>query len=248
MNASRFDNDQREVIVDQVAAAVRELPREGILVALDRAIGRSKRRRQEAIYLLAEWADQPAVQQRIGDWLKDPDPSWRHILIQIIAHEGLVQFGPQLRAIIENDPNPACRSMAIVAAGRLGCAECLPALLRLAERDDPKLTWSLAGAFRSFQSEACRVHLQRWFQDASLEKSDRVGVSWALAKRGKPNAIAYLIAMLDDPDQRVGRSFHPGVSIRAAQASCDVFGWPFQWDKSSVGTTKALVAKGSPCP
>lgn len=49
-----LDKDKREVIGDEVAAAARELPREGILGTLDKVIGRSKRRRKGAVYLLSE--------------------------------------------------------------------------------------------------------------------------------------------------------------------------------------------------
>ena len=66
VQSRRLSNDDREVIGDEIAAEARELPREFILDALDKAIGRNKRRREEAVYLLSEWTDVPAVVDRIG--------------------------------------------------------------------------------------------------------------------------------------------------------------------------------------
>lgn len=65
--ASRdLDNDEQEVVGDEVKAEVRALPREGILEALDKAIGSSRKRREESIYILSELADVPEVVDRIG--------------------------------------------------------------------------------------------------------------------------------------------------------------------------------------
>ena len=66
VQSRRLSNDDREVIGDEIAAEARELPREFILDALDKAIGRNKRRREEAVYLLSEWTDVPAVVDRGG--------------------------------------------------------------------------------------------------------------------------------------------------------------------------------------
>ncbi len=85
VQSRRLDNDGQEVIGDEVAAEARELPRDGILDALDKAIGRNKRRREEAVYLLSEGTDAPAVVDRIGEWINDPDPQWRNWLIQTFA-------------------------------------------------------------------------------------------------------------------------------------------------------------------
>ena len=66
VQSRRLSNDDREVIGDEIVAEARELPREFILDALDKAIGRNKRRREEAVYLLSEWTDVPAVVDRGG--------------------------------------------------------------------------------------------------------------------------------------------------------------------------------------
>ena len=60
---------------------------------------------------------------------------------------------------------------------------------------------------------------------------------------GDQAAIQYLVKMLDDP-VRTGKTFHdPGEGIRAAQALCDIFDWPFEWGRAAVAPTKALVIK-----
>lgn len=241
VQSRRLDNDGQEVIGDEVAAEARELPRDGILDALDKAIGRNKRRREEAVYLLSEWTDAPAVVDRIGEWINDPDPQWRNWLIQTVAQDELTQFAPHLNDVIESDPDEFCRDMAIYAAGKLRAKVCLPVLLRLADKNDPNLTWRLATALSAYATEECRSHLRKWFDDRSLDKSTRIFAAWGLGKLGDQMAFDYLIRMLDDPDERGDTYFRPGESIRAAQAVCDIRGWAFEWHKSSVAKTKHLV-------
>lgn len=241
IHSRRLDNDGQEVIGDEIAAEARTLPRDGILDALDKAIGRNKRRREEAVYLLSEWIDVPAVVDRIGKWINDPDPKWRSWLIQTVAQDELIHFAPHLNNIIENDSDEFCRDMAIYAAGRLRAKVCLPVLFRLADEDEPTLTWRLAAALTSYATEECRPHLRRWFDDNSLETSTRIYAAWGLGKLGDQTAMRYLIGMLDDPDECGDNYFRPGESIRAAQAVCDINGWDFEWHKSSVANTKQRV-------
>ena len=240
----RQDNDEQEVVGDAVATEARALPREGLLEAFDKAIGSSKKRRKEAVYILSELTDIPEAVARIGQSLNDPDPQWRSWLLQIIAAKRMQQFAPLLDNIIECDPDPFCRDMAIWAAGKLRQRENLPTLFRLADHNKQELIWRLAVAFTSYATEECRPYLQRWFDDAAQKKSTRVIAAWGLGKLGDANAIAYLIAMLHDTDIRTTNSFEPGESIRAAQAVCDIHGWPFEWDRSYVGKTIALVEEG----
>src|SRR5262249_10939562 len=102
----RLGSDEREIAHNEVAAEARGLPREGILEALDQAIGTSERRRQEAVYILSELMDVPEAVQRVGVGLKDPDPQWRSWLIQVVAHNGLREHAHLLNDIIEHDPDP----------------------------------------------------------------------------------------------------------------------------------------------
>jgi len=240
--ASRgLSKDEQEEVGDEVMLAARELPREGVLEALDQAIGSSKKRRQEAVFILSELTDVPEVVDRIGEWLRDPDPETRSWLIQTIGRGRLKQFAPLLNEIIENDPDSFCRDMAMHAAGRLKADENLSTLLRLADRRDADQTWRLAWELKEYASEACRPYLKRWFENEE-SKSTRVVAAWGLAKLGDEKAIAFLIRMLDDPDLRGPNFSEPGQSIRAAQALCDIYKWPFEWNKSSVAKTKTMVS------
>src|SRR5579859_1809442 len=81
----RQDGDHQEIVHDAVAAEVRSLPREGFLQALDKAVGSSKKRREEAVYVLSELTDIPDAVARIGQGLNDPDPQWRSWLLQVVA-------------------------------------------------------------------------------------------------------------------------------------------------------------------
>lgn len=233
-------NDEQEVIGDEVMAEARALPREGILEALDKAIGSSRVRRQEAVFILSELTDVPEVVDRIGEWIRDPDPRIRSWLIQAVTHNRLKQYAPFLNGIIENDPDQFCRDAAIHAAGTLKAEENLPTLLRLAERGEPDLTWRLAWALKDYATADCRPYLTTWFK-SDESKSTRVIAAWGLGKLGDKNAIAYLSRMLDDPDRRGPTFSEPGQSIRAAQALCDIYGWPFEWNKSYVAKTVARV-------
>jgi HEAT repeats len=239
----RMSNDEQEEIGDEVAIAARSLPREGVLEALDKAIGSSKKRRREAVYVLSELTDVPEVVGRIGQWLNDPDPQWRSCLIQTVEHSGLKQFGPLLNGIIEKDPDPFCRDAAIHAAGALRAEDTLPALLRLAECGEYEQTRRLAWALKDFGTEECRPYLKKWFEDSGQTKEVRVIAAWGLGKLGDSRARAYLIRMLDDPDTKGPNFFKPGESLRAAQALCDLYEWPFEWGKSYVAKTMARVKR-----
>ena len=240
--ASRgLSKDEQEEVGDEVMLAARALPREGVLAALDQAMGSSKKRRQESVFILSELTDVPEVVDRIGAWLRDPDPETRSWLIQTIGRARLKQFAPLLNDIIENDPDSFCRDMAMHTAGRLKADENLSTLLRLADRRDPEQTWRLAWQLKEYATEACRPYLKEWFE-GDEPKSTRVIAAWGLAKLGDENAIAYLARMLDDPDLRGPNFSEPGQSIRAAQALCDIYEWPFEWNKSSVAKTKTMLS------
>jgi len=91
-----------------------------------------------------------------------------------------------------------------------------------------------------YATEDCWPYLNEWFQ-TDESKSTRVVAAWGLGKLGDEKAIAYLIHMLDDPDRRGPTFSEPGQSLRAAQALCDIYEWPFEWNKSYVAKTVARV-------
>lgn len=239
--ASRqLSNDEQEIVGDEVMAEARMLTRGGLLEALDKAIGSSKMRRRESVFILSELTDMPEVVERIGEMLRDPDAEIRSWLIQTVEHRRLKQYAPFLNEIIEHDPDSFCRGLAVHAAGTLKADENLQTLLRLAERGEYEETWRLVWALKDYATEECRPYLKECFKDGE-SKSTRVIAAWGLGKLGDKEAIAYLIHMVDDPDRRGPTFSEPGQSIRAAQALCDIYKWPFEWNKSYVAKTAARV-------
>jgi hypothetical protein len=238
--SEQSSKDERERVANEVAAEARTLPRDGVLGAIDRAVAKSIKRRKLSVYILSEVADTPDTIARVGEWLRSPDPEWRAWLIQTVEQRGLRQYGSALAEIIQHDPDPFCRDLAIHAAGTLRAPECLPPLLALANTD-PTADQALAWAFKDFATEECRPYLGRYYH--SDRKALRVIAAWGLAKLHDEEALKYLITMLDDPDERGVNYFKPGVSIRAAQAVSDLLGWPFEWNRSYVAKTKERLAE-----
>lgn len=116
----RYPNEFREEAHDEAVAEIARFPRElRLLTALDRAIGRSKRRRAEAVYLLGALADVPWVTDRVGEWLRAGDNEARSWLVQVIGNRGLICLAPLLNDVIRNDPHEHCREFAIGAPGAL---------------------------------------------------------------------------------------------------------------------------------
>ena len=231
--------DERERVASEVAAEARSLPREDVLRALDRAVGRNKKRRLHSVHILAELRDVPEVIDRITAGLESPDAEWRSWLIQTVERCGFRHCGDVLARIIANDPDSFCREAAIQAAGALRLPECMPPILALAQQEAHE--WAVTCALASYATEECRPHLARTFEGTTY-KDLRVMAAWGLARLNEPKALPFLVEMLDDPDQRGDTYFHPGQSLRAAQAVCDLHGWPFTWNKEYVVQIKERVA------
>jgi len=240
VRSQRLSGDDQEVVYDEVAEAVATLPRDGILEALDRAVGSDKRRRKVSVVLLAHLTDVDEVVRRIGQSLHDPDPEWRHWLVQTVDMRGLVQFAEPLNELILSEPAPFVRMAAVHAAGSLKSEVNLPALLSVANDPPSDLRNTLLWALKDFAKESCRPFLAEAFENAGSDKEDRVVAAWGLAKLGDRAAAEYLAEMLEDPDVYHERGFEPGVSIRAAQALCSVYDWPFKWHKDSVEKTRKM--------
>lgn len=248
VSASRKSNDIMEVVHDRVAGAIRAIHRgPGMLDALEAAVGKNKSRRKMAMYIVTELSDVPEVVERIGEWLKQPDAEWRYALLQIIDNERLVQFAPVLSEVIEHDPDLWCRQAAIHAAASLRDSVNLPSLLRLSRSvgSDDRFRWCLVWAFKEYATPECLPYLREVFLDVGRSRrSDRVVAAWGLAKAKDVDAYEYLRMMLDDPDVETEFASTPGESLRAAQALCDLNGWPFEGHKSDVARTKRLSVGG----
>lgn len=234
--AGRGQPDRRTLT--QQSRRVCRLRRDGWLVALDLAIGRSVQRKRAAAELLAELVNFPEVVERFECWLKDADLAWRAEVIALVGRKGLARFAPLLNDALNDNADDLCRAYAITAAGELRSEDNLPALLRLAGNPafDP-LFRRMLPALTAYAHPLCRPALERFFRP-DQPKGVRVFAAWGLGKLGDEEAIRYLAEMLDDPEVRTPTSFDPGESRRAAQALSDVFGWSFAWSSDGVERTR----------
>ena len=262
----RLSGDEQEQIHDAATAEVARFPREGILSAFDLAAGRNKSRRRAVLDLLYPFADLPEVADRLKMWLSDPDARTRSRAIWIIGNRELRGLAPLLNRIMLQDADVSCRRAAISAAGRLLSSANLGTLLDLATGDDPQLNSPLVYALKSFATQECGPFLQRMFAESPDDrlplpppdqglsalrelgrlrsrKDTRIAAAWGLAKLGDRQAESYLTAMLHDPASRGPGYFDPGHSLRAAQALCDIYSWPFEWHERFVAVTIARISE-----
>jgi HEAT repeat protein len=201
-------------------------------------VGRSVRRRRAAAEILSELADLPEVADRFQSWLSDADLSWRAEVIALVGQRGLARFAPLLNDALDGNADKLCRAYAITAAGELRSEANLPVLLRLAaNRAFEPLFRRLLPALTAYEDSRCRPALE-WFFRPEMPGEVRVFAAWGLGKLGDEQAVRYLAGMLDDPEVRTPTSYDPGQSLRAAQALCDLRGWPFRWGRDGVARTK----------
>jgi HEAT repeat protein len=228
----------RKSFLAQKARQARRLHGENWLAALDRAVGRSVQRKRAATDLLAGLTDLPEVVDRFAAWLKDSDPAWRAEMIAFVGEKGLHEFAALLNDSLANDSDELCQAYAITAAGQLKSKTNLAAVLKLATDDTARTLWNrLLWALKDYSHPLCQPVLNRVFRGGP-PKGDQVIAAWGLGTLGDEAAIRYLADMLDDPDTETATSFSPGESLRAAQALCDIYGWPFKWKVSWVSKTK----------
>jgi hypothetical protein len=237
----QYPNEYIEEAHDRAVAEIAKFPRESrVLAALDRAAGRSKRRRREAVYLLGALADIPGAVQRVEELVHDGDVEARRWLIQVIGHRGLTALAPLLNDILLNDPDEQCREYAIRSAGYLLSDVNFPTLLALAADPGPlstysRIPWNLLWAFKDYARPECRPHLQQAFEQQPPDGESRVIAAWGLCKlSAHPQAHAYLVGLLGDEHRDPANGYYTGVSMRAAQALADVHGWPFEWGQEGV--------------
>ncbi len=264
--ADRRALDNAESEFDRALSHVRTLPRDGILEALDKAVGKSKRRQRASVYILGELADIPAAVERLERLLQQPDWRARHWVIQTIGHHRLTKCAESLNSVMLRDPQELCRRAAVEAASRIQASVNWPAILALAESGD--LEDSVVSALTRYGREEGRPYLRRVFERPlpetpsvseivnvnraratdkvdkwSASKSDKVFAAWGLAKLGELDAVEFLGEMLDDPDVVGPNCCHHGESMRAAQALADVYNVPFEWSKDDVPFVRQWWAK-----
>lgn len=216
-------NEEAEMIYDALGERLAALPRAGIVTALDQAAGDDKRRQKETIEVLSYLADLPAAAERVGRALNDPDPEVRATAAQAVGNHKLTQYASLLNPLMTADPDSFVRICAITSAGAMKEPVNFPVLLSLG--DVPGVLPALAG----YGQPAARSFFEKIFQDSTRNRTDLVFAAWGLAKLGDRQAHAYLVTMLDDPPSTTHEDGvtvqDPGVSLRAAEALCEVHGW-----------------------
>jgi hypothetical protein len=252
VRAAKMSSDEAEREMNLAANEVRALPREGILAALDAAVGRSKIRKKAAINVLSELIDVPGVVDRLSGELKNPDWRVRHWVLDTIGFHNLVQLAPLLNKVILEDPDNFCRSGAINLAGAFRQDVNFPVILSVV--GERGLESALVHALTDYGREEGRPFLRLVFErpvgerpapaefedtnnpealrkcgEWSDRKCAKLWAAWGLAKLGDVEAIQHLGEMLYDPEYRGRLSCYWGESRRAAQAIADVFGLPFEW-------------------
>ncbi len=249
VKCERLPSERQDAALVRIAAAVRLLPRDDLFRALSDAIGNNQRRRRVAVYLLAQLSDAEGATEQIGRWFADPDAEWRAWLVQTIEEARLVPLAPALNGVIEHDPDPLVRKMAVHAAGELRSAANLPALLRLAKACPQELLGYVLWALKEYGHEDCRAVLSEAFrgpEQAELAFEHRVVAAWGLGKLGDPEAIQHLGQVLEGTAGGANPDVTLGQSLRAAQALCDLFRWPFQWHRDWVEKTRTLWRSRQP--
>lgn len=248
VESRRYPNEYVEEAHDEAVEEIATFPREPrLLTALDKAIGKSKRRRREAVYLVGPLADIPGTVDRIGAWLREGDDETQSWLVQVIGNKGLVALAPALNEVMLNAQAGHAREFAIRAAGNLRADVNLPTLLQLAADPTPypeysRIPDSILWALKDYARPECRPHLQRAFEKPT-ENEDPTLAAWGLCKLGPhPEAHAFLVSLLGDAHRDPETNYSTGVGLRAAQALADAHGWPFKWGQGGVkGVLKRLA-------
>ncbi|MFY0539394.1 HEAT repeat domain-containing protein [Nannocystis pusilla] len=146
------------------------------------------------------------------------------------------RFIPELRAIARDAEDPEW-AWAVDALGELGDRGSVEILMaHTAGQDTP---FVLLDALRKLKDPIAALVFEPNLTHP--EPRTRVFALWGLAALGHATPIAGLVALLDDPDVRTPSSYEPGESRRAAQALCDVLGWPFEWAPEAVDATHERV-------
>ncbi|MFZ6184240.1 HEAT repeat domain-containing protein [Nannocystis pusilla] len=229
-----FKNSSAEGLT-QLVAEVTALGSEG-LPALRRAARGSKQRARRRVDVLLALGDAepggPAddeVRELLG--VRDESRDW---LVQGMKRRP--RFIPELRAIARDADDPEW-AWAVDALGELGDRGSVEILMaHTAGQDTP---FVLLDALRKLKDPIAALVFESNLTHP--EPRTRVFALWGLAALGHATPIAGLVALLDDPDVRTPTSYEPGESRRAAQALCDVLGWPFEWAPEAVEATRERV-------
>lgn len=228
------ENDDKERAGDELTSEIRHWSADDIFETIEEAAGSNKRFRRHIPELVSVLTDVPTAADYAMRLLDTEGPEEREFLLQVIGQSRWSQAAAKLNEIILNDPEASCRLAAVQAAGRLRDPVNLPTLLSLKLDHINNCRGYLIDALRAYDQPACKPPLAELFDDPTTRRSDRVLAAWGLARLGEARAVAFLEEML----------FVTAESFRAAQALCDIKGWPFRWDLDAVKAIQKRVTDG----
>ena len=206
------------------------------LAALRRAARGSKQRARQRVDVLLALGDADPdgpADREVRELLGVPD-DMRGWLVQSMKTRA--RFIPDLRAIARDRDDPDW-AWAVDALGELRDRGGVEILMR--HTAGVHTPFVLLDALRKLGDPIAALVFEPNLSHP--EARTRVFALWGLAALGHATPIAGLVALLDDPEVRTPTSYEPGEARRAAQALCDVLGWPFEWTPEAVEATRARV-------
>lgn len=260
----RLSNEELEAVFERVDVELRALPKGSwVWGALDRVVGRSVKRKRDAIFVLVTLASTPGGDARLARYVNDKSAAVRLEAIAAIHRQRWAQLAPALAERLGVETDAACRSALIVACGDLRAPATLEALLAVAARDMKRLKKAsedrhrILFHLRRHASERARAYFQAVFDALRSEAKppfdgaaeQQVLAAWGLLALGAaPEAHTFLVGMLDDTrivHVREGKvsAVEPGLSERAAQALADIHHLPFRWGKGDAPKVRAHVRR-----
>ena len=260
-----LSNDAKEQLDEELGASLSVVPRnDHVFGVLERTIGKNTKRAEASIFLYAALSQISACHQRIVERIGDPTYDVRAMVVQLIGQKKWRHLAHLLNPLMVGDPDPRIVDHAIYSAGELLSSINLPVLLELASRDlqEPsefrsRLLWALR-EYREPTAEAYfranLIPLENFDRPFDSRKEHAVLAAWALLKLGPDDdASRLLIRMLDDPPTKYswpgGGGSDGGVSLRAAQALCDIFAIRFNWSMKYLPRIRqSLRDLGLPVP
>ncbi len=264
--AWRQQGDAAEAAIEAVRAELSQLPRAGLLEALQTAGAGSAKRQAALPFALAELADVPGVADALLRMYYTVGADARHWIVQTIANRKLYRFAPYLSEMFDRESDEVVRECIIVAMGRLADAVSLRKLLDIAA--ERGVNGAVIRALADLRREECRALLQAAFDECTeqihqpvarandqasefqenqkrqMAKTHQVIAAWGLAKLGDRSRLAFLGETLYDLPTGTPNSCDPGLSMRAAQAIADCFGLEFDWSAQSVARIRRWWESG----
>lgn len=231
VGVQKRSGDEQEIAYDEVAASIRGLPRVGLVEAVDQAASKNARYSAFKLELLAMIADDPAVGAALRSLFSSLDVKERCRVLNAAAVRRAEALLPLVNDAMTGDPDLSVRRTAISSAGEFNSQESIPSLRKVIANHPPELRSGLLWALRSFRLADSRPLYENAFK-TSRDLDDKIVAAWGLGNLGDAEARDFLVETLRTEARARGVR-----ALRAAQALCDVLGWPFEWHMRYVKET-----------